>query len=266
MGFENVGRIWSPESYAEYLGTLKRPEWCTSITLHHTAAPSLAQRPHGLAIRHIENIVSFYKDKGWTTGPHLFVDDHQLFGMCDLRRKGIHAVSFNSSSIGIEVLGDYDKENPKTGRGLACWRNAGAATRALLGWLGLGATEKTVLFHRDDPKTTKTCPGTRVKKDWVLGLLADPAAPVVPVSDKPDVGFAWGKWDFRGERWCVPVREFLIARGIAQAEVIAKLKGKNGKFYYGGELLEGAYFVTKTASLTPNDCTWAPSRELMDLT
>lgn len=272
MGFENVGRSWTPESFALYLGTINRPEWCKTITLHHTAAPSLKQRPNGLTMQHIENIKSFYKnDLGWKTGPHLFVDDHQIFGMCDLRHKGIHAASFNGSSIGIEVVGDYDKENPKTGRGLSCWENAAAVVRALLPWLGLEASEKTVLFHRDDPKTRKSCPGTKVKKDWVLAFLANPPAPIDPLdpidtTDKqPDVGFAWTKWDFRGERWCVPVREFLLARGIAQADVIAKLKGKNGKFFYDGELLEGAYFVTKTATLTPNDCTWAPSRELLDL-
>jgi hypothetical protein len=61
--------------------------------------------------------------------------------------------------------------NPGTGRGLACWNHATAAARLLLDWLGLKANAKTVLFHRDDPKTEKTCPGTNVSKDWVLEIV-----------------------------------------------------------------------------------------------
>ena len=56
----------------------------------------------------------------------MFGDEDQLWSMRDFRRPGVHAVSFNSMSIGIEVLGDYDTENPKMGRGLACWESAAA--------------------------------------------------------------------------------------------------------------------------------------------
>lgn len=127
MGFENVGKVWTPQGLQELLGTLTKPDWCDSVTLHHTAAPSLAQRPDGFNAQHIKNIQSYYQNQlGWSSGPHLFVDDDQLWGMCDFRRKGIHAVSFNKRSIGIEVLGDYDSESAKTGRGLDCWKTAAA--------------------------------------------------------------------------------------------------------------------------------------------
>jgi hypothetical protein len=223
-------------------------------------------RPAGFLIRHIENIRDWYiSAKGWSAGPHLFVDEDQLFGMCDFRKKGVHALSFNSSAIGIEVLGNYDSEDPRSGRGLACWLNAAAAVRALLAWLNLDANKDTILFHRDDPKTTKSCPGTKVKKDWVLTLINTPFISPGTQTDKPEVGMPWSKWDFRGERWCVPVFDFLVARGIAPATVISNLTSKSGKFFYGGELIEGAYYVGADATLQPNDCTWAPARELLDL-
>lgn len=266
MGFEKVGTVWTPRSFADYLTTITRPDWCKAVALHHTATPSLAQRPKGLLINHIENLRDYYKqDLGWSSGPHLFIDEDQIFGMCDLRRKGVHAVSFNSSAIGIEVLGFYDQEDPLSGRGLACWNTAAAATRALLDWLGLKAGGNTVLFHRDDPKTGKTCPGTKVKKEWLLELIEHPASSHSTETDKPDPGMAWTSWEFRGERWCVPVYEFLVARGIPSATVIAKLKAKGGRFYFGEELLEGAFFADGTSPFKPNGCTWAPARELLDL-
>jgi len=266
MGFENVGRVWTCESLAQYLDAIATPNWCEAVTLHHTAAPSLAQRPNGFSIQHIANIRDFYKsDKGWSAGPHLFIDEDQLFGMCDFRRKGIHATSFNRSAIGIEVLGDYDSENPRTDRGLACWRNATAAVRVLLEWLGLKANESTVLFHRDDSATAKTCPGRKVKKDWVLSLIDTGAAPQAVIPAKPDLGMVWSKWNYRGECWCVPVYDYLVAKGIAPSTVTANLKRKTERYFFGDELIEGAYYVTTGSPLTPNDCTWAPARELQEL-
>jgi hypothetical protein len=271
MGFENVGKIWTPASLEEYLESRTPPAWATSITMHHTASPSLADRPNGLKIQHIRNIQSYYEEKlGWKSGPHLFIDEDEVFGMCDFKAKGVHAKSFNATSIGIEVLGYYDtkKEDPKSGRGLRCWTNAAATARVLLDWLGLKKGNKTVLFHRDDPKTTKTCPGSAVTKDWFLSLI--PSTVSEPVNTpqepaKPDVGVPWKDWHFVGERWCVPILTFLGAKGIPSAEVIGKLKSIDGKLHYDGELIEGAFYVAKGKSPKPDSCSWAPARELLEI-
>ena len=170
-GFSNVGRNWTVDELKGYLDTIPSPAWGRAVCLHHTAAPSLAQRPLGLLPQHIENIRDYYIGKNWKAGPHLFADDSFLHGMTPLDRKGIHAVSFNGSAIGIEVLGDYDRECPVTSRGLHCWRNAAGAAAAILKWLGIGITEKTVLFHREDPQTDKTCPGQLVSKPWIMELI-----------------------------------------------------------------------------------------------
>jgi len=62
----------------------------------------------------IANIRDYYKnDLLWSAGPHLFIDEDEIYGMCDLRKKGVHAVSFNKTAIGIEVLGDYDGKTLK---------------------------------------------------------------------------------------------------------------------------------------------------------
>lgn len=268
MGFENVGRVWTVNSFADYLNTLDKPAWCRAVTLHHTGSPSLADRPRGLLIQHMHNLQYFYQnEKGWSGGPHLFVDEDEVFGMCDLRSKGVHAVSFNSLAIGIEVLGNYDVEDPLSGRGLRCWTMAAAAVKALLDWLGLPATEETILFHRDDPATMKKCPGSKVSKQWIVDLIANSqgAQNGSDVSGRPDVGMAWALWDYRGERWCVPVYDFLVAKGVKPAEVAKNLKSVAGEFFYGSELLEGAYYVKANDVIKPDQRTWASAHELMQL-
>ncbi len=274
MSFSNVGKVWTPASLEEYLKTRKKPNWATSVTIHHTAAPSLAQRPNGFTIQHIINMQSFYqkpKDQGgqgWTSGPHLFIDDDQIFGMCDLSARGIHAASFNSSSIGIEVLGFYDKnvEDPKSGRGLACWKNTAATVKVLLDWLELKPTADTVKFHRDDPKTKKTCPGTAVEKSWFLNLIPKPLPmPVIekPLTTPPDVGFPWTKWHYIEDKWCVPIVDFLVAAGMNKNDVLANLTSKNGMLFFQGDLIHGGFYVKKGEKPLPNETSWAPARELM---
>lgn len=173
MSFSAVGTVYTIEQFHSFLETQPRPSWVNAVTMHHTAEPSLTMRPKGLLPEHIRNIRDFYHEKGWSSGPHLFIDDttHGVMGMTPLDEKGIHAASFNSRSIGIEVLGDYDSENPTAGRGLAAWKNAAQATRLLLDWLHLTPSPETVLFHRDDPKTSKSCPGTQVQKGWFLSMV-----------------------------------------------------------------------------------------------
>lgn len=263
MGFENVGRVWTPATLREYLTTVKPPAWAKAIVLHHTAAPSLAQRPDGFLAEHLKNIQHFYsKTLGWSTGPHLFVDDDQIWGMCPLTKYGIHAAKFNRMSLGIEVLGDYDRESNKTGRGLACWQTCAATTSLLLDWLKLPANEQTVLFHREDPTAFKTCPGTKLDKPWVLDLIkkADPK-PVVDVPAKPDIGVRLepAQWRFIGERWVVPVRAYLLKKGVKDAQIAENLKRDGGQFAYAGDVLEGAFYDKESSA------TWAPVRELMEL-
>ncbi len=91
--------------------------------------------------------------------------------MSSLYRSGTHARSFNKKSIGIEVLGDYDTEDPLRGRGLKCWTMASKAVAIILTRKGLPANSLTIKFHRDDPKTNKTCPGTKVTKSWFVEMV-----------------------------------------------------------------------------------------------
>jgi hypothetical protein len=179
MGFGDVGKVWNIAEFEVYLNGLTITRKWAGVTIHHTAAPSLAQRLDGLTVQHIRNMQYGYenprseeKRKAWTSGPHLYTDDRDhIYGMCPLNERGVHAVSFNAAYVGIEMLGDYDVEDPKTGRGKRVIELSVATTVLLLRKLGLEANATTLKFHRDDPTTKKTCPGTLITKPWFLDLV-----------------------------------------------------------------------------------------------
>ncbi len=160
MSFALVGQSWSPEEFRRYLRTVNL-SWASGCTIHHMAAPDLSQRPRGLTAQHLENLRHYYgTELGWSAGPHLFVDDDQIWGLSLLDRPGVHARSFNRTHIGLEVLGNYDREDPTTGRGARCWETAAKAVAAILD--AAGWDTNAINGHRDDPQTSKTCPGKLV--------------------------------------------------------------------------------------------------------
>ena len=182
MSYSNVGKVWDIEGFSDYLDSLPAIKWADSVTVHHTGTPDLSQRPKGWTIQHMRNLAHYYgKQLGWSAGPHLFTDEDQIFGLSPLNAPGTHARSFNSRSIGLEMLGNYDIEDPAGDRGKQVLRTSILAVAALLKKLGKEATDKTILFHRNDPKTSKTCPGTKIDKAWFVSEVAK-----VMADDEPE--------------------------------------------------------------------------------
>lgn len=175
---EIIGRALSPAEFRDYLGTFEFADWRPScVVVHHTAAPCLATRPKGILQEHIANLKAFYEDKGWGSGPHLFVDEDQIWLFSPLTRRGTHAVAFNRTGVGIEMLGDYDTEDPWSGRGLQVLTTAATAAVFLLRKMGAARFgDGEVKFHRDDPNTSKTCPGDKISKHQFIALMGECAA------------------------------------------------------------------------------------------
>jgi N-acetylmuramoyl-L-alanine amidase CwlA len=168
-----IGKGFHIPKFAEYLDTIQFEPWRPKlIVIHHTAAPSLEQRPIGWTNQHMLNLQDFYEGKGWSAGPHLFTDDDQAWVFTPLNQRGVHAVSYNSTGLGIEMLGDYDSEDPTSGRGAHVLSTTAQVVTLLLAKLSL--TKDSIRFHRDDPKTPKTCPGKLIRKDWFLDLIKEP--------------------------------------------------------------------------------------------
>jgi N-acetylmuramoyl-L-alanine amidase len=162
-----VGVSFNAEEFDKYCHALTWPKWRPNfVVLHNTAVPNLAQRPQGLTKKHIENLASFYQGKGWSAGPHLFVDDKQIWAFTPLSVSGVHSPSWNKVALGVEMLGDYEKDVFKSGRGLKVQKNAVAAFATLHAVLGIDPD--TIRFHFEDPATTHKCPGKNVvKKDFI---------------------------------------------------------------------------------------------------
>lgn len=176
MSFSAIGLVCDNVGFRAHLAPLNLG-WAKSVTVHHTAFPDLKMRPKGFVVQHMRNIAFGYEHTNkWNRGPHFFTDEDQIFGFSPVTEPGIHAVSFNANSIGIEALGNYDVEDPKSGRGLEVWKTTAACVAALLVKMNLEATSVTVKFHRDDPRTKKTCPGKLVAKGWFLDMVKEAMA------------------------------------------------------------------------------------------
>jgi hypothetical protein len=168
-----VGKNFSLQEFDSYCHTLQWTNWRPSfIVLHNTATPSLAQRPDGLTKDHITSLEAFYRDEQkWSGGPHLFVDDKQIWAFTPLTVSGTHSPSWNKVALGIEMLGDYEKEAFDSGRGLNVRKNAVAAIATLSAILGLDPG--AMRLHREDPLTTHACPGKNVRKLEVIQEVQD---------------------------------------------------------------------------------------------
>ena len=168
-----VGTSFSADDFDSFCHSLHWTAWRPSfIVLHNTAVPSLAQRPKGLTKQHILNLESFYRDtQKWSAGPHLFVDDKQIWVFTPLTLSGVHSPSWNKIALGVEMLGDYATEKFDSGRGLAVRRNAVAAVASLSAVLGLDPD--TMRLHKEDTKTTHDCPGKNVDKAKFIQSVKD---------------------------------------------------------------------------------------------
>jgi N-acetylmuramoyl-L-alanine amidase len=159
-----VNQSFTPVQFDKYCRKLQWTEWQPSfIVLHNTGSPSLTDRPSGFTNQHMLNLEHYYKvQQGWTAGPHLFVDDRRIWAFTPLTSPGTHSPSWNKLTLGIEMLGNYDKDVFDKGRGLKVQRNTIAAMASLCAVLKLDPQE--MRLHREDPLTTHACPGSKVMK------------------------------------------------------------------------------------------------------
>ncbi len=158
-------RAFSPAEFSAYTKSLSFAKWRPDFfVLHNTFTPNLAQWRKGSPEAHLRNLERYYVEKrGWTGGPHLFVDDKHIWVFNDLTQPGIHAQHWNSTSLGIEMVGNFDEEELDD----AVLNNTVKAIAILCRTLKI--SPDTLRLHRDDPEgQQKDCPGRKVQKADII--------------------------------------------------------------------------------------------------
>ncbi len=177
--FPIVGRRFTRDSFIKYVRWVKDNEtytWAPSgITMHHTGYPDLTMRPNGFTEQHMLNIRhGYFTQRGWNRGPHIFTDDNGIWVFNPLSARGVHAVFFNNTRYGIEMLGNFDDlDEFRNPRGETARSNGMFAAATLMRYAGISSAKLN--FHRHDPETDKKCPGKHVDfsafEDEVLSIL-----------------------------------------------------------------------------------------------
>jgi len=95
--------------------------------------------------------------------------------MTPFDQTGIHARNFNSTKLGLEVLGNYNnKPEALSTRGVECWDSAAEYVAVIFRFTGWDPREEgRIVGHRDNGRTTKTCPGTFIDLDDFREVVAD---------------------------------------------------------------------------------------------
>lgn len=147
--------------------------WIRGVTIHHTYRPLPTQW------RGYESMVGlreYYRAKGWNAGPHLFLAigaskraHDGIWQLTPLNVRGIHAGPCNASTIGIEVVGDYDRVMWST----ALQKLVFDTIVTLLQWQQLPVNAQTVRAHRECMPGEKTCPGSAIDMTYVRTALSN---------------------------------------------------------------------------------------------
>lgn len=168
-----VARGFSINDFDDYCHEVQWTAWRPSfIVIHNTAKPSLEHRPKGFSKQNMKDLEVYYRDtQKWKGGPHLFIDDKQIWVFTPLNVSGTHSPSWNKVSLGVEMLGNYETESFSRGRGLKVRENTVAALATLSAILGIEAS--TIKIHREDPLTTHACPGKNVQKLEIIQEVHD---------------------------------------------------------------------------------------------
>ena len=154
---EIINQCLSKKEFVGYIEREKIDREIDKIVLHHTWDTIERWQKGEVSCDYYKKM---YEEKGWESGPHLFVAPEGIWLFTDINIQGTHANQGNKGSIGIEMVGRYDEKLP-SGK---IWGNTKAVLIALLKKFNLKLTD--IHFHREyNPK--KSCPGKAVTKKWV---------------------------------------------------------------------------------------------------
>jgi hypothetical protein len=140
-------------------------KWAKGIVIHHSVSPTPSTWN---GINTMQAMMENFIQRGWDSGPHLFIvqdarnaDTNGIWQMTPLNMPGTHARQCNSSTWGIEVVGNYT-QNRWTA---TTTQTVLLAVAALTRWRKLDIDETTLKGHRDCNSTE--CPGISIQMSVV---------------------------------------------------------------------------------------------------
>jgi N-acetylmuramoyl-L-alanine amidase len=146
-----------------------KPTW---IVVHHSATTDGDVKDWD-AIRRYHKEVKGWADIGYHLGLENVAGRYEVFSGRKIGEIGAHALGFNAKSIGICVVGNYDKEPPKPD----CIFLLASLIRQLQREFGIPRDQ--VIGHVDTyrlqyQKPLKTCPGLMFPMENLRARLIDP--------------------------------------------------------------------------------------------
>ena len=155
------------EEFQTHLNAIVKPNWVKGVVLHHTWKPTSANWQGETTMNAMKR---YYENLGWNAGPHLYIcigspnpANDGIWSMTPLDTVGIHAGECNSTTWGIEVVGNFD---------IAPWSDALRPVvydviQALLKKIGVSAVTIAQLRGHRECNSPKTCPGAKINMDIV---------------------------------------------------------------------------------------------------
>lgn len=143
-------------------------KWVNGVVIHHTYRPTPEQWNGETTLRAIQR---YYQSLGWSAGPHLFIcfgspnpKNDGIWQLTPLNMRGIHAGVCNSSTIGIEVVGNYDVTpwSDETSNQVC------SSIAHFIQWRSIHYAR--IVGHRDC-NSPKTCPGKAININTVRDLV-----------------------------------------------------------------------------------------------
>lgn len=175
-----IGRCLSVTQWLEYVDAYRFGALTPTLAvLHHTWKPTV-ETWRGLAS--MRAMQRYYGALGWSSAPHIYCAPDGIWLFTPMKDVGVHAGRGNGSlragwySLGIEMVGDYDRARPSG----AVWHYTRIVLASLSRKLAI-PPERLIAFHRD--YSTKTCPGRAVTKEWVI---AETRATLVALNTEPE--------------------------------------------------------------------------------
>lgn len=180
------GRYLSVDEFREYVKTIDL-SGMQRVCIHHTAAPDVATWDKYGGWDYWKNsLQSFYESKGWTKGPHLFVDQNGVGLFYDLTKDG-RAVGGGSLEVGtrhIEIVGNFMKSLPDDDR----LDIAAQVAATILDSAGLEVSDDTLTYHQKlVQNATYECPGAMLIAQWVwfASMVSDKWSALQPEPEMP---------------------------------------------------------------------------------